>query len=74
MIYLKHDEEIELIRVSSLLVCKTLAQIAKVLKIGKTGLEIDKLAEEFIRDHGEYLHSKDIRDFRVHCVFLLMNA
>ncbi|MBK7812257.1 MAG: type I methionyl aminopeptidase [Saprospiraceae bacterium] len=52
MIYLKHDEEIELIRVSSLLVCKTLAQIAKVLKIGKTGLEIDKLAEEFIRDHG----------------------
>jgi len=52
MIYLKHDDEIELIRQSSLLVCAALAEVAKVIREGITGLELDKIAEEFIRDHG----------------------
>lgn len=51
MIYLKTEEEIDLIRASSLLVCKTLAEMASMLKPGMTGLELDKRAEEFIRDH-----------------------
>jgi len=48
----KTDEEIELIRESSLLVGKTLAEIAKLIKPGVTTLELDKMAEEFIRDNG----------------------
>ncbi|MBK9272517.1 MAG: type I methionyl aminopeptidase [Saprospiraceae bacterium] len=51
MIYLKIDEEIELIRQSSLLVSKTLAFLVSGIKVGKTGLELDQMAEEFIRDH-----------------------
>lgn len=51
MIYYKTKEEIELIRESSLLVSKTLAEVAGHIKPGvKTG-ELDKIAEEFIRDH-----------------------
>jgi methionyl aminopeptidase len=52
MLYYKTNEEIELIRESSLLVAKTLAEVAKVIKAGVTTLFLDKLAEEFVRDHG----------------------
>ncbi|TNE66575.1 MAG: type I methionyl aminopeptidase [Bacteroidetes bacterium] len=48
----KTDEEIELIREANLIVSKTLAHVASILKPGITGLDIDKAAEEFIRDHG----------------------
>lgn len=48
----KTDEEIELIRESSLLVGKTLAEVAKLIKPGVTTLELDKMAEEFIRDNN----------------------
>ncbi len=50
--YLKTEEEIELIRESSLLVGKTLAEVAKIIRPGVSPLELDALAEEFIRDHG----------------------
>lgn len=49
---IKTQEEIELIRDSSLLVSKTLTEIAKILKPGLTGKKIDAIAEEFIRDNG----------------------
>ncbi len=52
MIYIKTDEEIEIQRQSSLLVGKTLAEVAKVIKPGVTTLELDRIAETFIRDHG----------------------
>lgn len=48
----KSEEEIDLIRESSLLVSKTLTEVAKILKPGITGLQIDAIAEEFIRDNG----------------------
>ena len=51
-IYYKSLEEIELIRESSLLVSKTLAEVAKIIKPGVTTLALDKLAHEFIKDHG----------------------
>ncbi|HEX5625232.1 MAG TPA: type I methionyl aminopeptidase [Saprospiraceae bacterium] len=51
MIYLKTEEEIELIRHSSILVCKALAEVAAHLKPGVTGLELDRIAETLIRDH-----------------------
>lgn len=52
MIHLKTEEEIELIRQSSLLVGKTLAEVAKVIKPGIRTIELDRLAESFIRDNG----------------------
>ena len=52
MIFLKTNDEIELLRASNLLVGKTLAEIAKVLKPGVTTKELDRVAEEFIRDNG----------------------
>jgi len=52
MISYKTEEEIELIRESSLLVARTLAEVAKKIEPGVTSLELDKIAEEYIRDHG----------------------
>jgi methionyl aminopeptidase len=52
MIFYKTGEEIELIRNSSLLVGKTLAELAKIIKPGVTTLDLDSVAEEFIRDNG----------------------
>jgi methionyl aminopeptidase len=52
MIYIKTEEEISLLRQSALLVGKTLAEVAKVLKPGVTTLYLDKIAEEYIRDNG----------------------
>jgi methionyl aminopeptidase len=51
MIILKNKEEIELMRQSALLVSKTLAEIARMLKPGITSLTMDKLIGEFIYDH-----------------------
>lgn len=50
-IYYKTEEEINLLRESSLLVGRTLAEVAKVLKPGVSTLDIDKVAEECIRDN-----------------------
>jgi methionyl aminopeptidase len=52
MIFLKTDEEIELLRQSNLLVGKTLAEVAKLIKPGVTTGQLDRVAEEFIRDNG----------------------
>jgi methionyl aminopeptidase len=49
---LKTDEEVELIRKSSLLVGSTLARVAEWIAPGVTTLRLDEIAEEFIRDHG----------------------
>ncbi|WP_316786847.1 type I methionyl aminopeptidase [Pedobacter frigiditerrae] len=51
-IYYKSPEEIELIRESSLLVSKTLAEVAKIIAPGVTTIALDKLAYEFISDNG----------------------
>jgi methionyl aminopeptidase len=51
-IHYKSAEEIELIRLSSMLVAKTHGEIAKVIAPGVKTIELDKLAETFIRDNG----------------------
>ncbi len=51
MIYIKTEEEIELIRESSLLVGKALAEVAKLIAPGKKTIELDRIAEEYINDH-----------------------
>ncbi len=52
MIKVKTAEEIELMRESALIVSKTLGELAKEIKPGVTTLQLDKIAEEHIRDHG----------------------
>ncbi len=52
MIQLKTDEEIEVQRQSSLLVGKTLAEVAKHIGPGVKTSYLDMIAEEFILDHG----------------------
>ena len=51
-IFLKTEDEIELMRQANQLVGKTLGELAKHIKPGVTTLQLDKIAEEFIRDHG----------------------
>ena len=49
--YYKTEEEIDLIRESSLLVAKTHAELVGLIKPGINTLALDKIAEEFIRDN-----------------------
>lgn len=51
-VFYKTDEEIELMRAANMVVSKTLAHVASILKPGITGRAIDQAAETFIRDHG----------------------
>ena len=51
-IFLKTEDEIELMREANLLVGKTLAEVGRHVKPGVTTLQLDKIAEEFIRDNG----------------------
>jgi len=52
MVFIKTEEEIELIRKSSLLVAKAHAEVARMIKPGITSLQLDTIAEEFILDNG----------------------
>ena len=52
MIYLKTEEEIELLRENNLLVSRTLAEVGRHIAPGVTTKELDTLAEDFIRSHG----------------------
>lgn len=52
MVTFKTDEEVELLRQSNLLVSATHAAIVSLMKPGYSTLEIDKRAEEYIRDNG----------------------
>jgi len=52
MVYLKTDEEIELLRENNILVSRTLAEVGKNIRPGVSTKELDTIAEEFIRSHG----------------------
>ncbi len=52
MIHYKTPEEIELMRESAQLVSKTLGMLAEHVLPGVTPLDLDKLAHDFIYDHG----------------------
>ncbi|MBQ6229263.1 MAG: type I methionyl aminopeptidase [Prevotella sp.] len=51
-IFLKTEDEIELMRRANRLVGRTLAELARHIKPGVNTLQLDKIAGEFIRDHG----------------------
>lgn len=48
----KTEEQIEQVRESAKILSRLLAEIAKVIKPGVTTLSLDKLAYDFIHDHG----------------------
>lgn len=52
MFLIKTEEEVELLRKSNMLVSRTLGELASVIRPGVTTLELDSIAETFIRDHG----------------------
>lgn len=58
-IFLKTEDEIQLMREANQLVGKTLAELSKHIKPGVSTLQLDKIAEEFIRDHGAVPTFKD---------------
>ena len=52
MIKPRTEEEIELMRENGILVSKTLAEVGKIVAPGVTTLELNRVAETFIRDNG----------------------
>ncbi len=52
MIHYKTQHEIELLRESALLVGKTIAEVAKIIRPGISTAKLDRVADEFIRDNG----------------------
>jgi methionyl aminopeptidase len=67
LIYYKTNDEIEEIRKANLLVSSTLAMVATQLKPGMTAIDLDKLAETFIRDHGATPAFKGYKGFPSTC-------
>lgn len=52
MIYLKSEHELELLRAAADLVGRTLGAVASHVVPGVSTLELDEVAETFVRDHG----------------------
>lgn len=52
MIYLRSDDEIDLIKISAQVLGKAHAEVAKLIRPGVTTKELDTVAEAFIRDNG----------------------
>lgn len=61
MIFLKTEDEIELLRQSNLLVGRTLAEVAKVVKPGVTTRELIKLLKNSLEIMGQLQLLKDSR-------------
>ena len=63
MIRYKTREEIDLIKEGAQILGKAHGEVAKNIKPGVTTLALDKLAEEFIRDHGGVPSFKNFNGF-----------
>ena len=48
MIFLKTEDEIDLMRAANRLVSQTLTEVGKLIKPGVTTKQLDKVAEEFM--------------------------
>lgn len=74
MIHYKSKAEIELMRESSLLVSKTLALVAALIKPGLTTLHINNLADEFIKDNKALASFKGYHGFPFACCISVNDA
>ena len=67
MIHYKNKAEIELMRESALLVSEALAVVAAKIKPGITTMQLDKIAEEFIKDNKATASFKGYHGFQFAC-------
>ena len=74
MIHYKSKAEVELMRESSLLVSKTLALVAGIIKPGMTTLHIDTIAETFIKDNKASASFKGYNGFPFACCISVNDA
>jgi len=74
MIHYKSKEEAELIRLSCKIVNDAIAETARMLKPGVTTLQLDKRAEEYIRDQGASPSFKGYNDFPYACCISVNDA
>ncbi|MBK7434991.1 MAG: type I methionyl aminopeptidase [Chitinophagaceae bacterium] len=74
MIHYKSKAEIELMRESCMLVSKTLAHVAGMIKAGVTTLYLNDLADEFIRDHKALPSFKGYHGFPFACCISVNDA
>jgi methionyl aminopeptidase len=63
MILIKNSEQIELIKKAAIIAADTLSLLSSFVMPGKTGLEIDALAEQYIRDNGGIPSCKNYNGF-----------
>ena len=63
MIFLKREEEVNIIREGAHILSKTLGSLAQEIRPGVTTKALDKLAEEFISDHGGKPSFKGFKQF-----------
>lgn len=63
MIFLKSSEHIEFMKVAGRICADTLDHLSLFCKPGATGVQLDKIAEEFIRDHGATPSCLGYRDY-----------
>ncbi len=64
MISYKSDQEIELMRKSAELLSRTMGEIAKYVKPGVTTNQLDKIAYEYITEHGGFPSCKEYNGYR----------
>lgn len=64
MIYLKSEAEIEIIAESSKILSKVHGIISREIKPGVSTLFLDKIAEEYINDHGAKPSFKGVNDYK----------
>ena len=69
MIYLKTDEEIELLRENNILVSETLAEVGRHIRPGVTTKELDSLPRISSARTEQFPPSSGIRDFPLRCVY-----
>lgn len=74
MIHYKSKAEIELMRESSLLVSDALAVVAAVIKPGITTMQLDKIAETFIKDNKASASFKGYHGFPFACCISVNDA
>ena len=64
MIHYKTSEEVQKIKESADILAKAHGEVAKHIKVGEKTSHLDKIAEEFIRDHGAVPSFKGYNGFR----------
>ncbi|GAO44260.1 type I methionyl aminopeptidase [Flavihumibacter petaseus] len=74
MIHYKTTAEVELMRESALLVSKTLAAVAAILKPGISTLEVDAFAEKFMVERGATPSFKNYKGYPFTCCISVNDA